>query len=241
MSATVTAPYLSIVVPAYNEASRLPTTMASIGHYLRHADFAWEVRVVDDGSTDRTADVVAMTSAFEPRIVLQREKHRGKGGAVRAGMLAARGSVRLICDADLSVTIDEVAKFLARVPEHADVAIGCRECEGSIRVGEPERRHIMGRAFNKLVRRLVLPQFTDTQCGFKLYSAAAAKAVFERVTIDGWAFDVEALVIAHQLGYRIETVPVTWHYASDSRVSPVRDALLMARDVLRVRSRLPRR
>lgn len=226
---------LAIIVPAYNEARRLPASLDALCAYLSASRLSWEVRVVDDGSQDETTAVVAAAARNEPRIVLQREPHRGKGGTVRAGMLASRANLRFLCDADLSMPIDELGKFLAQVPASADVAIGCRESAGARRVGEPEQRHTMGRAFNGLVRQLLLPGFQDTQCGFKLFSAAAATAVFERVTIDGWAFDVEALFIAGRLGYRVSVVPIIWHYAAESRVSPVRDAMRMARDVMRIR------
>jgi dolichyl-phosphate beta-glucosyltransferase len=170
-------------------------------------------------------------------VALHSEPHRGKGAAVRVGMLAAKGRLRFLCDADLSMPIEEIAKFTARVPVHADLAIGCREGLGARRIDEPQRRHSMGRVFNWLVRRLLLPRIQDTQCGFKLFTADAATAVFQHVTVDGWAFDVEALVVADRLGYRIEAVPITWQYASDSRVSPLCDAVRMTRDVLRIRVR----
>lgn len=232
-----TVPDLAIIVPAYNEARRLPETLEAIRRHLTPSPLSWEIRVVDDGSTDQTAAVVLTAQTSEPRIVLQREPHRGKGGTVRAGMLASRARLRFLCDADLSMPIAELAHFLAQVPATADVAIGCRESPGALRVGEPEQRHTMGRAFNSLVQRMLLPGIHDTQCGFKLFSADAATAVFERVTIDGWAFDVEALYLAGRLGYRVGIVPITWHYRAESHVSPFSDALRMARDVLRVRLR----
>ena len=231
------APALSIIVPAYNEAARLPATLSSISAYLGASSQTWEIRVVDDGSTDGTAEVVTAAAAAEPRIVLQREPHRGKGGAVRAGMLASSAGLRFLCDADLSMPIDWLARFLERVPSSADIAIGSREGAGARRVGEPDGRHTMGRGFNGLVRALVLPKFQDTQCGFKLFSGPAATDIFSRVTIDGWAFDVEVLVVAERLGLRVSVVPIEWHYRAESRVSPVVDALRMARDVAAIRLR----
>lgn len=231
---------LSIVVPAFNEARRLPDSLRAIVGYLGTTTLSWEVRVIDDGSGDGTSDVVTAAASREPRIVLQREPHRGKGGAVRAGMLATSARRRFLCDADLSMPIAELARFLERVPARADVAIGSREGDGARRLGEPARRHSMGRAFNGLVRSVLLPEFQDTQCGFKLFSADAARAIFERATIDGWAFDVEALYLAHRLGLRVDVVPITWHYSADSRVSPVGDALRMARDVAAIRWRAAR-
>lgn len=228
-------PDLAIVIPAFNEATRLQATLDAIVSHLSATDISWEVRVVDDGSADGTAAVVLAAAASEPRIVLQRELHRGKGGAVRAGMLVSRAALRFLCDADLSMPIEEIARFLERVPSAADIAIGTREGPGARRIGEPAQRHSMGRAFNWLVRAMILPGFQDTQCGFKMFSADAARQVFERVSLDGWAFDVEALFVADRLGLRVSVVPITWHYSPESRVSPGRDALRMARDVLRVR------
>lgn len=230
------APALSIIVPAYNEAARLPATLTEICAYLNTSVQSWEIRVVDDGSSDDTAEVVT-AAASEPRIVLQREPHRGKGGAVRAGMLASGADLRFLCDADLSMPIGLLARFLALVPSSADVAIGSREGAGAVRVGEPEGRHTMGRGFNGLVRTFVLPNYQDTQCGFKLFSGSAATEIFSRVTIDGWAFDVEALVVAERLGLCVSVVPIEWHYRAESRVSPVADALRMARDVAAIRLR----
>jgi dolichyl-phosphate beta-glucosyltransferase len=227
-------PALSVVIPAYNEAARISATLATIARYLAASDDSWEIRVVDDGSSDETAALVAAFVGDEPRIVLQREPHRGKGGAVRAGMLAAQGQRRVLCDADLSVPIEELTKLLARVPAHADIAIGCRESTGARRIGEPRRRHVMGRAFNALVRCTVLPDLQDTQCGFKLLTASAATAIFERVTVDGWAFDVEALLVARHLGIRVEVVPITWRYERESRVLAIRDAPRMMRDLWRI-------
>lgn len=231
------APALSIIVPAYNEAPRLPATLLTIGDYLRGVQQSWEIRVVDDGSVDQTAEAVLAAAASEARIVLQREPHRGKGGAVRAGMLASHAGLRFLCDADLSMPINLLARFLAQVPSSADIAIGSREGVGAVRVGEPEARHTMGRGFNHLVRTLMLPRYQDTQCGFKLFSGSAATEIFSRVTIDGWAFDVEALVVAERLGLRVTVVPIEWHYRAESHVSPFLDALRMGRDVAAIRLR----
>jgi glycosyltransferase involved in cell wall biosynthesis len=226
---------LSVIVPAFNEAARMARTLTALGAHLAAASFDWEIRVVDDGSTDTTRAVVADAAARDTRIVLQAERHRGKGGAVRAGMLAAAGDLRFLCDADLSMPLRDLARFLEVVPAHGDIAIGTREGAGANRVGEPAYRHVMGRAFNRLVRGALLPGIADTQCGFKLFSGEAADAVFRHVTIDGWAFDIEALFIARRLGFTVREIPIEWHYGEYSRVSPVRDAILMARDVARIR------
>jgi dolichyl-phosphate beta-glucosyltransferase len=226
---------LSVVIPAFNEAARIRQSLDELRQYLSRAPFEWEVRVVDDGSSDDTRAIVADVAQADRRIVVQSEPHRGKGGAVRAGMLAATADLRFLCDADLSMPLTELTRFLAAVPECCDIAIASREGVGAIRVGEPDHRHTMGRVFNWLVRTALLPDLQDTQCGFKLFSAAAADAVFRRVTLPGWAFDIEALFIARRLGYGIETIPIEWHYREHSRVNPIRDSALMARDVALIR------
>jgi len=169
-------------------------------------------------------------------VVLQREPHGGKGAAVRAGLLAARGELRFMCDADLSMPVSEIPRFLARVPSECDIAIGSREGPGARRVGEPEHRHVPGRGFNTLVKSLVVPGLDDTQCGFKLFTARAVEMVFPLTTISGWAFDVEVLYIARLHGLRVCEVPIEWHYRELSRVSAVSDPLRMMRDVLRIKA-----
>jgi dolichyl-phosphate beta-glucosyltransferase len=162
---------LSIVIPAYNEARRLAATIDTVCRYLRGQPRTWEVRVVDDGSRDDTANIAERLAAGEPRLIVQREPHRGKGGAVKAGLMAATGAFRFICDADLSMPINEVARFLPPSLPVFDVAIGTREGLGARRVGEPSYRHLMGRLFNGVVQRLALPGIEDSQCGFKMFTA----------------------------------------------------------------------
>ena len=234
------APALSIVIPAFNEARRIGQTIAELHEALPAYGLDWEIRVVDDGSTDATPAIVERAGGADARIVLQREPHRGKGATVRAGMLAARGALRFMCDADLSMPVRELPRFLAAVPAGADVAIGSREGLGARRVGEPAHRHWMGRIFNTLVRAGTVMGISDTQCGFKMFSARAAETVFPHVTIDGWAFDIEVLTIARRRGLRIMELPIEWHYREHSRVSLARDSFRMARDVFRVRMNLLR-
>jgi dolichyl-phosphate beta-glucosyltransferase len=228
---------LSIVIPAYNEARRLEATIDTVCRYLRGQSWTWEVRVVDDGSRDETATIAENLAAGESRLVVQREPHRGKGGAVKAGLLSARGAFRFICDADLSMPIDEVGRFLPPSLSAFDVAIGTREGLGARRIGEPSYRHVMGRLFNGVVQRLALPGIEDSQCGFKMFTADAVRSIFPLVTIDGWAFDVEVLTIARERRLRVVEVPIEWHYRSESQVSMVRDSLGMLRELLRIRLR----
>ena len=228
-------PQLSIVIPAYNEAKRIGDSLQTLSRYLRESGFDWEIRVVDDGSEDETAAVVTRVAREESRITLQPEPHRGKGGAVRAGMLAAAGALRFMCDADLSMPVRELRRFLDLVPSRADIAIGSREGSGARRLGEPAYRHLLGRGFNHAVRVASLPGIDDTQCGFKLFTAEAVARTFPYATISGWAFDVEVLVIARQRGLRIVELPIEWHYRDQSRVSAIRDPFAMMRDVLKIR------
>jgi len=228
-------PFLSIIVPAHNEEQRLPGSLDKIVAFLEKQDYKAEVIVVENASQDNTAAVVEGFMARYPFISLIREERQGKGLAVKLGMLAAQGEHLFICDADLSMPIEEVAKFLPPALEDYDVAIASREVEGSRRYGEPAYRHIMGRVFNFLVRLLTVPGFQDTQCGFKCFRREVAHDIFPYQTIDGWGFDVEVLFIAHKRGYRIVEVPINWYYMASSRVNPVKDTLSMLRELLRVR------
>jgi glycosyltransferase involved in cell wall biosynthesis len=223
------------VIPAYNEARRLPGSLEQILAYLDRQPFSAEVIVVDDGSDDDTVAVVERFQTKHPDVRLIRNPHRGKGGAVQTGMLAAQGSYRFLCDADLSMPIRELAKFLPPALNGYDIAIGSREATGARRVAEPGYRHLMGRVFNWVVKVFAVHGFEDTQAGFKCFTAEAAQNVFARQTMDGFGFDVEVLFIAQKRGYDIVEVPIEWHYKASSRVDPVRDTMRMFRDVLRVR------
>jgi glycosyltransferase involved in cell wall biosynthesis len=235
MTEAARATSVSIVIPAFNEEARLPATLDQILDYLRGTEWDWEVRVVDDGSEDETAAVAERWLTEDSRVVLQMEPHGGKGAAVKAGLLAARKAYRFICDADLSMPIRELARFLPPQAGDADVIIGTREGIGARRVGEPLRRHLVGRAFNRLVQLLLLPGFEDTQCGFKMFTAEAVARVFPLVRTGGWGFDIEALYAARAQGLRILELPIEWHYRADSRLSMTRDGPAMLGDLLRIR------
>lgn len=226
---------LSVVIPAFDEAARIEETIETLRTHLPSLVADFEIRVVDDGSADRTADIVDAAARSDSRVVLQRERHRGKGAAVRAGMLAASGDLRFMCDADLSMPIAELSRFLDLVPSRGDIAIGSREGAGARRVGEPSYRHLLGRVFNRAVSSAIVPGIADTQCGFKLFTAAAVTVVFPFVRTDGWAFDVEVLHIARRRGLRILEIPIEWHYRDLSRVSAVRDPFRMLREVWAIR------
>jgi dolichyl-phosphate beta-glucosyltransferase len=213
----MTAPFLSVVIPAYNEERRLPATLARVRAYLRGLAREHEIVVVDDGSSDATAQVARQ--AGDDVRVLRHEANRGKGYAVRRGMLAATGARRLITDADLSTPIEELARLETEIERGFDVAIGSRAVAGAlIEVHQPAYREVMGRLFNRLVQALLLPGLNDTQCGFKLFTARAARAAFSVSSLDGFSFDVEALYAARHRGLRIAEVPVTWRNDPATRV-----------------------
>jgi dolichyl-phosphate beta-glucosyltransferase len=227
---------LAVVIPAFNEASLISTSLEQLAAFLQRWDWTWEICVVDDGSLDGTRGAVAAFSRTEPRVRLQAEPHRGKGGAVRAGMLGTDAAFRFLCDADLSMPVHELARFLPPAVDGYDVVIGSREGSGARRVGEPWRRHLAGRLFNAAVRWMALPGIHDTQCGFKLFTARAADAIFPLVTIEGWAFDIEVLAIARRQGLRILQVPIEWHYREASRLRLLPDGARMLRDLRAIRA-----
>jgi glycosyltransferase involved in cell wall biosynthesis len=243
-----TATQLSLVIPAYNEERRLPTTLASAWAYLRAKGEAFELLLVDDGSSDATATIAESFAADHDGVRVLSIPHAGKAAAVRAGLLAATGDYVAFTDADLATPLSYLDQFIQFAAESTDVVIGSREGAGARRIGEPWYRHLMGRVFNRAVQLLVLPGIEDTQCGFKLFRSEAAEAVLARAllyrdaqTVAGprvTAFDVELLVIARALGLKVVTVPVVWTYGSQSKVNPVRDTLYNARDIARVRLNL---
>jgi dolichyl-phosphate beta-glucosyltransferase len=209
---------LSVVIPAYNEEGRLPPTLDRLRAYLGSRGLDHEIVVVDDGSRDATSEIARAHGAT----VVRNDTNRGKGFAARRGMLLARGRRRLMTDADLSTPIEDLARLEARLDEGYDVAIASRALPGSnVEVRQPVYREAMGRLFNVCVRMLAVPGLHDTQCGFKLFTAAAAAASFEPARLDGFSFDVETLFIARRRGFRIAEVPVTWRNDEASRVGPL--------------------
>lgn len=228
-------PFLSIVIPAFNEARRLPNTLKQINEFLNTQPFSSEIIVVENGSTDDTLTIVQAMRKEIKNLTVLHEDIPGKGLAVRQGMLTAKGEYRFICDADLSMPIEEVTSFLPPALLNTPVAIASREAPGAVRYDEPEYRHLVGRAFNSLVRLIVLPGLQDTQCGFKCFRADAVERIFPMLTIRGWTFDVEALFIASRLGYTISEIPIPWRFNAQSRVKLLRDSVQMGIDLLRIR------
>ena len=228
-------PFLSIVIPAYNEEGRIAQTLETVVRYVNAQGYTWEVVVADDGSRDGTAELVEAAAREDPRVRLVSLPHAGKGSAVRSGMLQARGRYRFLADADLSMPIEHLERFLPPQLDEYEIAIGSREAAGARRFHEPARRHLMGRIFNGMVRLLAVGGFSDTQCGFKCFEATAAESLFSRQRAEGFGFDVEVLFLGQKTGMRIKEVPIDWYYREGSKVSPVRDSLLMFRDLLSVR------
>jgi len=231
----LTNPLLSIIIPAYNEENRLPATLIQVKDFVQRQQFSTEVLVVENGSQDCTYEAARefadRTAGFEAI----HEERRGKGLAVRRGMLAAQGEYRFMCDADLSMPIDETLRFLPPALNEYDVAIGSREAPGARRFNEPAHRHWGGRAINLMIRALALPGLHDTQCGFKCFRAEAAEDLFQHLTLTGWSFDIEILFIARQRGYVIKEVPISWYFNPESKLSLIQDTLKMWRDVLVIR------
>jgi len=213
--------FLSVVIPAYNEQHRLPGTLEDVLTYLRKQDYAWEVAVVDDGSTDRTKDVVRQGMVHERGVrLLQYGKNKGKGYAVRYGMAHTSGQYRLFMDADNSTTIDHFEKFLGYFSKGYDVVIGSRDVEGAnIPVHQPWWKEKLGDLGNLWIQLWAVPGIKDTQAGFKVFNGRCADAVFPELTIDRWGFDVEALAVARYQGFKIVERPIRWINDPDSKVS----------------------
>lgn len=226
---------MSIIIPAYNEETRLPQTLPRVIEFAKAQEYKVEVLVVDDGSTDKTADIVKEFSAEHRCIRLVQPGRGGKGHAVKVGMLQSSGEYAFLCDADLAMPITELPKFLPPQRNGYQIAIGSREGEGAVRYDEPGYRHLMGRVFNGLVKIMAVPGFEDTQCGFKCFHRSVVQDLFSHQTIDGFGFDVEVLYIALRRNYKIIEVPIHWHYQSESKVHPIKDTIRMVRDMLLVR------
>lgn len=227
-------PFLSIIIPAHNEETRLPQTLEQALAFLKTQNYPSEILVVENGSSDHTFEVAQEFAQRHPTLRVIRETERGKGLAVRRGMLEARGQYRFMCDADLSMSIEQVSRFLHPHSQNVDVAIGSREAAGAVRFDEPPYRHIGGRAINFAIRVLILPGLQDTQCGFKCFTAEAAEKIFPRQTLAGWSFDIELLYIARRLGLTVREIPIHWRFSPETKLSAVQDALRMVRDIFRI-------
>jgi len=226
---------LSIIIPAHNEEERLPESLDRILAFLNTQTYESEVIVVENGSRDRTADIALAHAEHNPNLQVIIEKEAGKGLAVRSGMLAASGTYRFICDADLSMPIEQVNRFLPPACPEYDIAIASREIQGSKRYNEPEIRHLIGRVYNLLVRVIAVPGLQDTQCGFKSFHHSVVESLFPLQRLDGWAFDVELLYIAQKMGLNIIEIPIDWYYMPGSRINIFKDSIKMFSDLFAIR------
>ena len=229
----------SLVLPAYNERNRIEACLRSVADWVgtRPGGWDWEVILVDDGSSDATFSAARQLAGEIglPLEILRHEKNRGKGAAIRTGVLASSGNPVLVSDVDLSTPLAEWVKLAERLPSHP-VAIGSRGLgEDLVRLRQPFHRRLLGKAGNLLVRLLAVPGIRDTQCGFKLFRGDVARDLFRQARIDGFAYDMEILFLARRHGFSIAEVPVLWFNSLESKVSVVRDSLRTLWDLLRLR------
>lgn len=230
-------PRLSIVVPAYNEEMRLQESLLQIADYVGRQPYASEVIVSDDGSTDSTRQLAETFAADRPWLrVIGERSNRGKGAAVRSGVLQTKGEFVLMCDADLATPIEELDSFWAHIEAGADIVIASRPLKGSHLVRrQPLHREMAGRMFNVAVQLLAVRGIHDTQCGFKLFRGETAQRLFSMSVRDGWDFDIEILYLARRLGYKIAEVPVHWYHRDGSKVRMLRDGMHMLAGIIAIR------
>ena len=230
-------PTYSIVIPAYNEEPRLAATLDSVLAYVHAQTWDAEVLVVNDGSRDRTLEIVQTFAAKDPVLrLVQNPGNRGKGFSVRNGMLHARGRIVLFTDADLSSPIEEAPKLFNALDEGADIAIGSRWLRSETQTHrQPLHRQLFGRIFNVLLRLTLGLQFADTQCGFKAFKRPAVDAIFPLQKIERWGFDPEILFLARKFKFKVKEVPVAWGHSGDTRINPLIDGSRMFQEMLRIR------
>ena len=228
---------ISIVIPAYNESARLDASLNRVLAFIRQQTWDAEVIVVNDGSTDRTGEIVRAHAQKSAAVrLLENPGNRGKGYSIRNGVLNANGDLILFTDADLSAPIEEAPKLLAAIERGADIAIGSRWVRSELQTRRQSvARQVLGRVFNALLRLLLRLDFKDTQCGFKAFRREAARTIFPLQKIDGWGFDPEILFLARRMGFKIEEVPVVWAHDDRTRINPLADGSRMVADTLRIR------
>lgn len=229
---------ISIVVPAYNEESRIRASLEQIEAYLSASGREHEIIAVNDGSVDGTLTILEeLQLSGMPLVIVGYERNRGKGYAVRQGMLAASKDLALMTDADLAAPIDQLPKLENALEQGFDIALGSREAEGALLpVRQPVYRQYGGRALNLIIQAFATPGIKDTQCGFKLFRTPAARAIFGVSMIDGFGFDIEAIYLARRLGYGVKEVGITWSHQEGSRVRPFADGFRMVEDIWRIRT-----
>lgn len=227
-------PYLSVVIPAYNEAKRIGKTLGEMINYLTRQPFEWEIIVVDDGSVDETAAIAAQQLKSYPHVILRHLKNRGKGYAVKQGMLRAKGRYVLFSDADLSTPIEEVEGFLHLLQKGYDLVIASRALASSrIEIRQPFWREWMGRGFNRIARILSFKKIRDSQCGFKAFRREVSRDLFSAQKLTGFCFDAEIIYLAQKRGYRIFEAPVTWRNSHPTKVR-LWDPIFMFADLVRI-------
>lgn len=227
-------PFLSVIFPAHNEEARISSALEKTISYLNHQDYSSEIIVVENGSTDQTLEIATSFQSRFPALTVIHEDARGKGLAVKRGMLAARGDWRITCDVDLSMPVEEIYRFIPP-QQSSDIVIASREAPGAHRYNEPQSRHLVGRAFNTVVRIMALPGIQDSQCGFKCFSRKAAEELFPIQTIAGWTFDVEILFIARKHGYSLVEIGIPWYYDDHSKVKISKDFSQVVSDLFKIR------
>ena len=230
-------PTYSIVIPAYNEEPRLAATLKSVLAFVHAQSWNAEVLVVNDGSKDRTVEIVQGFAAKDPILrLVQNPGNRGKGYSVRNGMLHSRGRIVLFTDADLSSPIEEAPKLFRALDQGADIAIGSRWLRSETQIHrQPLHRQLFGRIFNVLLRVILGLPFADTQCGFKAFKRPAVDAIFPLQKIERWGFDPEILFLARKLKFKVKEVPVAWGHSGDTRINPLIDGSRMVQEMLRIR------
>jgi dolichyl-phosphate beta-glucosyltransferase len=232
--------FLSLVIPAHNEERRLPATLEQVHAFLKSQPYLAEVLIVENGSVDRTYQIAQEFADKHSQFQVLRETASGKGLAVRLGMLEAKGAYRFMCDADLSMPVSEINRFLPPILTGFDIAIASREAPGAVRYNEPPYRHLGGRLINTMIRLLALPGLNDTQCGFKCFRAEVAEDLFHHQTLSGWSFDIELLFVARQRAYKVIEIPIPWYFNPDSKLNAVQDALKMGMDIFSIRKNAAR-
>ena len=230
-------PQYSIIIPAYNEGERIASTLERVLRYAAEQHWSAEIIVVDDGSADTTTGIVRGYMQNSPGVqLLQNPGNRGKGYSVRNGMRHAQGRVLLFSDADLSSPIEEADKLFRAIAKGADIAIGSRWLRTELQTRrQPMHRQLFGRVFNLLLRLILGLNYKDTQCGFKAFSRKPAGVLFQMQQIERWGFDPELLFLAGRFGFKVEEVPVAWAHREGTRLSPLRDGILMFGEMLRIR------
>lgn len=234
--------YLSVIIPAYNEAERIVPTLRATSEWLIKQNIVHEIIVVNDGSSDNTSEVVTAIAKELPNLrLVDSFPNKGKGHVVRLGMLEAKGNLRLFMDADNSTTIEQLPQLLSAITAGSHIAIGSRRAIGAYgAVKAPWYRRVWSRIANRVVRKGLISGISDTQCGFKLFTAESAQACFSRAKFNGWAFDLEVLALAQALGYKIRELPVAWVHDQRTKINPIKDAIKITKEFMKIRQAFKR-